>query len=311
MSRRIERKLAFAVLFSILFSLLIAHSVQVNAEILPSGDYRYTPNYDNQGKIISVNIVDYKNKSAESVSVPSTIDAGGERVPVVSIRYCTFRDATKLRKVTIPETVTELDYGVFYGCTSLTSVNIPKNVKSFGEFCFAYCESLTTLPMNNSIKSIPQNCFYDCKGLTSITIPGNVTEIQEGAFADCVNLASVTLGVPTKNIGQTAFFHCKYKSTVYKGSAADLKKMSISNQNSEILNSRVTLTESPGITGTVLQVRADVNNDNVFDISDATYAQKYLSGIIGDDVIISDLNSDGKVNIKDITRMRKILAKNV
>ena len=54
----------------------------------------------------------------EEVVVPATL--GG--CPVVSISSSVFSQSSTLRKVTLPDTLTELDPGMFYGCTAISEV---------------------------------------------------------------------------------------------------------------------------------------------------------------------------------------------
>ena len=85
------------------------------------------------------------------------------------IKDYSFQNCTSLASVTIPDSVTSIDWYVFYGCTSLTSVTIGNSVTSIGAYAFYNCtsmkyydftkhESVPTLSNKNAFASIPATC---------------------------------------------------------------------------------------------------------------------------------------------------------
>ena len=69
--------------------------------------------------------------------------------------------------VTIPDSVTTINYSAFYGCSGLTDVTIPDSVTSIGGSAFSGCSGLTgTLTIPDSVTSIGDSAFYGCSGLT-------------------------------------------------------------------------------------------------------------------------------------------------
>jgi len=69
---------------------------------------------------------------------------------------------------------------VFQDCTSLTNVTIPNSVTSIEYYAFSFCSRLTSIAIPNSVTSIGNWAFGGCSGLTSVTIPNNTTNISEG-----------------------------------------------------------------------------------------------------------------------------------
>ena len=70
-----------------------------------------------------------------------------------------FRDASKMKTIVIPDSVTSIGNLAFYGCSGLTSVTVGNSVTSIGDYA-----------------------FYDCSALTSITLPDSVTSIGNSAI---------------------------------------------------------------------------------------------------------------------------------
>ncbi|CAJ1377836.1 unnamed protein product [Effrenium voratum] len=81
---------------------------------------------------------------------------------------CVFKDCSSLASVTIPDSVTQIDFNAFAGCGSLASVTIP-----------------------DSVERILTNAFKSCVSLTCVTVPDCF--IEEDAFAGC---SALTLVVP-------------------------------------------------------------------------------------------------------------------
>ena len=123
-------------------------------------------------------LIEQEFKSIKKVIIPDSVTNIGEG---------TFFDLNALESVTIPNSVTIIDYGAFADCKNLTSIDIPNSVTSIGGWAFSDCESLTSVTIPDSVTSIGDYAFYDCKNLKSITIPDSVTSIGEDAFRDCEN----------------------------------------------------------------------------------------------------------------------------
>jgi hypothetical protein len=83
-----------------------------------------------------------------------------------------FEDCSSLTSVTIPNSVTSIEYYAFSGCSGLTSITIPNSVTRIGEQVFRGCSGLLSVTIPNSVTSIGTWAFYDCKSLNYITYEG-------------------------------------------------------------------------------------------------------------------------------------------
>ena len=151
--------------------------------------------------------------------------------------------------MTIPDSVTSIDYSAFAYCASLTSVYItdiakwcaidfganpfsytinlyvdntlvteliiPESVTSIGDYAFSGGKSLTNVTIPNSVTSIGDYAFRSCTSLTSVTIGDNVTSIGSDAFEGCTSLTSVTIPDSVTSIGGAAFSGCTSLTSVY------------------------------------------------------------------------------------------------
>lgn len=78
-----------------------------------------------------------------------------------------------IKKVVIPDSVTEIDSYAFSGCTSLSSLTLPENVTSIGYGAFSGCTELSNLTLPENLTSLGDR-FIQGTGIKSIMIPKNV-----------------------------------------------------------------------------------------------------------------------------------------
>ena len=95
------------------------------------------------------------------------------------------------KNTTIPNSVSSIGSSAFSGCSALTSITIPNSVSSIGSSAFSGCSALTSVTIPNSVKSIDGNAFSGCTSLTSVTIGSGIKSIEYGAFAECTELTDV------------------------------------------------------------------------------------------------------------------------
>jgi len=167
---------------------------------------------------------------------------------IISIGTCVFYNCNRLTTITIPNSVTTIDYGVFIGsyltsiqvengnnkydsrnnCNAIIDNNnqliagckttiIPNNVTSIGDAAFSGCSGLTSVTIGNDVTSIGDGAFSGCSGLTSVTIGNNMTSIGDYAFSDCSSLTSITIPNSVTSIGDFAFSGCSGLTSVTIG----------------------------------------------------------------------------------------------
>ena len=171
---------------------------------------------------------------AGDLAIPQSL--GG--YPVTAILAGAFGDCTGLTSVTIPDSVTEIDYGAFSGCndalfdtTTIPGVQLVDGwavdhtyslsghldltgVRGIGYYAFEGCSGLTSVTIPNSVMKIGYHAFEGCSGLMSVTIPDSVTSIGGWAFYGCRSLTSVTIPDSVTSIRRGAFAGCGGLSSV-------------------------------------------------------------------------------------------------
>ncbi len=177
-------------------------------------------------------------------SVPSSLKEvtvlGGTTICASAFESCGY-----IVSITIPDSITSVEYEAFYNCSSLTSITIPDSVTSIGKDAFQYCSSLqynvkdgvyylgnatnlyaavidadasiTSVVLPNGVKCIGYEAFYNCTSLAFVSIPDSVTNIGYKAFYDCSSLTSITIPDSVTSIGYSAFSYCSSLTSVTIG----------------------------------------------------------------------------------------------
>ena len=127
------------------------------------------------------------NGNADNVVIPKTYRG----IPVKIIEDRAFRYQTRLKNITLPDSVTSIGNSAFYGCSGLTSITIPDSVTSISDYAFEGCDGLTSVTIGNGVTSIGDYAFRGCTGLTRVTIGNGVTSIGYDAFNGCKGLTSI------------------------------------------------------------------------------------------------------------------------
>ena len=139
-----------------------------------------------------------------------------------------------------------------------------------------------------TVTSIGESAFQGCTGLTSITIPEGVTRIYNLAFYGCTGLTSVTIPEGVTRIGELAFYFCRGLTKITSKIAEPFAINSCFSSNEATLYVPK---------GTVENYKATTGWKNFKTILE-----------IGTEASVSgDVNSDGKVDVTDVTTIIDIV----
>ena len=203
------------------------------------------------------------NGNADNVVIPKTYRG----IPVKEIKDYAFRYQTRLKSITLPDSVTSIGNSAFYGCSGLTSITIPDRVTSIDNEAFSGCTGLTSIIIPNNVTSIGNSAFYGCTGLTCVTIGNSVTRIGSDAFYGCTNLFEVfnysplSLTIGASNYGYIAY----YANVVYKYENGGYISTDKDGFVITVVNNTKTLTAYSGDSSTVnIPYGVQTINNNVF-----------------------------------------------
>lgn len=135
-----------------------------------------------------------------------TIPAANTGKPVTILYDELFKNHKELKKVNIPDSVTNIGGFVFEGCENLKSVRLPAGLQEMWQYAFVR-SSIEIIEIPGSVTSIVPFTFKDCKNLTAVVIRKGVRRIRAKAFEGCENLELVAIPSDIE-ISHSAFDGC-------------------------------------------------------------------------------------------------------
>ena len=116
--------------------------------------------------------------------------------------------------VSLPTTLTRIDYSAFSNCVKLKTITIPDSVSWIGSAAFLGCMSLEHIHLPESLTKLQGGTFAYCSSLQEIIIPEGVLQTDSAEFKECTALKAVYLPVSLEHIGPTTF-NTKHAVTIY------------------------------------------------------------------------------------------------
>ena len=157
--------------------------------------------------------------------------------------YC--RDNSKIKTMTLPATVTEIDQTAFSGMIALTELEIPDQVKVLNAETFYGCSGLREVKLPENLSEIsPYNCFAECPKLDKFTISeknekftveSGVLLTKDGKSLVLVPPKKKTVTIPDSvTTIKTRAFYDSYATTITLGkNVVDLEEACLSGEKIE------------------------------------------------------------------------------
>ena len=181
--------ISITILFSVIPYITVANAAVDTNDTYSDGDWQYKYQDDN-----TVSVIGYNGK-AENIQIPANFDG----CDVTSVSSTAFY-SSHIKKISIPDTVTEIGWWAFYGCKNLSHV-------SFG----------------NRLKTIGYGAFMNCTQLKSIEIPPTISIIGDDAFAvSCTVNTNVFDPTLNKKVSTQKYYtDSSFKIIGYSGTYAE------------------------------------------------------------------------------------------
>ena len=132
-----------------------------------------------------------RNLGLDTIVVPSTYQ--GQTVTKIGMKYAdsigNFHtmgiNATDVRKIILPDTITEIYFygiggGAFSSCTNLEEIYLPDSLKTIGSQSFDYCTSIDTLTIPESVTTVGSDAFRGWTEEQTIYVPFKEGELPSG-----------------------------------------------------------------------------------------------------------------------------------
>ncbi len=175
------------------------NSLQISSNSGSSSGVRYDNwVYDvSEGNII---LTGYTGRDA----IPE-IPAEMNGIPVTALGDSLFLDNTRLKEITIPDTITSIGTGIFENCSELTTVRLSDGLQRIPNRAFYNCKKLSSVQLPSGLKTIGASAFTGCSALTRVDIPDTVTSIGGDAFLNCTGISDFSISKNLTNLGSHAF----------------------------------------------------------------------------------------------------------
>ena len=98
---------------------------------------------------------------------------------------------TKIERVKIEKSVTDIDKEAFLECKNLAAIDFPESVERIGESAFNGCTGIKAIELPKSVSKIEESAFGKCSEMLTLKIGEGIKEIHSAAFSDCVKLTDV------------------------------------------------------------------------------------------------------------------------
>ena len=152
----------------------------------------------------------YTTSSKAVVHIPKTIEYNNKNYCVTTIGFRAFFQCKQLKEISIPKTITKIEYEAFAYCTSLSKV-VVEDITAWCNISFE-CNG----PSGNWLFANDTNPLYHAKHIYindttevfNLIIPNGVTKIPNSAFVNCKNLSSIFLPPSITSVGKRAFLGC-------------------------------------------------------------------------------------------------------
>ena len=172
-------------------------------------------------------------KYLEEIVIPDTHNGK----PVTSILDNAFEGASNLKKITIPNTITNVGNDAFKDCDKLsfneydnalylgnaenpnlilvkaksgtiTRCNVHEKTAVICDKAFNACSDLSTIALSSGIKYIGDAAFKGCSALTEVSLPSGLPYINAETFSGCSKLNKIQIPAAVTTIGLSAFSNC-------------------------------------------------------------------------------------------------------
>ena len=130
-----------------------------------------------------------KNSTITSLSIPYSING----IKVTAIADNAFYKCTKLKEITIPDSVTSIGDNAFEYCSALTSIVVPSTVTSFGNWVFLYCSGLLSAEIKANVTTIDFNTFNGCSALKTISLSSSISSLADYTFVGLWSLETINV----------------------------------------------------------------------------------------------------------------------
>ena len=155
-----------------------------------------------------------------------------------------FEGQEKIKKLSLPEGITEIGESTFRGMSNLSELTGIDSVIKINDFAFENCAKLPSISLNK-VKFIGKNCFNGCSKFKQISLNSSLEHIEPGVFVGCnsIQVAAVPFNEQIQKLVDYGFTSKELKKVniitgnIQKGSfdGYQLESITLNSEIKEIL----------------------------------------------------------------------------
>lgn len=250
--------------------------------------------FDNQNKKLTVNgntyLKDYSSSynAQEWAKYKNSIDSLIIKNANGNIGSYAFSNLTKMKTVELCEGINEIKNDAFKNSVLLEKIIFPDSLKEIGENAFKNSGISGDLDLK-SISVIGDEAFYNCKNLKQIYIKNNADYIGFNSFGKCDLLENAVFYFDPDFIASNTFSSSN-NITVYCHIDSEIINYCKNNELKYICF-------------------GDIDTNQSINATDVVTMRIILLGSLSEyDLLTSDVNCDGIYDIRDLVKLKKIVA---
>ena len=237
----------------------------------------------------------------KEVSLPSTLTEIG--------KYA-FAYTYNLSEIALPENLQTIDEGAFYFNSALTEVTVPASVKNIGNYAFYSNTILETVNLNEGLVTLGDMVF-DGTALKSLYIPSTLTTAGSYPFGYTYDESTFEYSITPDFMalcteGSYGAQLCQGHGIAYTLVPTKNTAETVAPTHKPTTEATATTTKAKAQTTTTSFEKGDVNLDTNVDKIDTDDIQSYiayLKKLSEKSLKLADFDENGKVNIKDSTKI--------
>lgn len=163
---------------------------------------------------------------ATEVVVPESVEINGKNFIVTKIgnsnpKQEPFNGNHRIVSVILPKTIESIESYSFSNCRSLKKINIPEGITEIADGTFQDT-AIERMTLPSSMRKIQNSAFSYCYSLNSINIPDSVEEIGDYAFSSS-GLKSINIQSSIKVLGSGCFSNSRLQNITIEKSTEPLQ----------------------------------------------------------------------------------------
>ena len=145
-----------------------------------------------------------------------------------SVGEYAFTETTRLRKVCVSESVTEIGQRAFAYSAVESIAFAPERTQALAlaSYAFAYMTSLQSVAIPSCLTELPQYLFRGCTRLADVSLAEGVESLGSYVFRDCSALTAVVLPKSLTDIAGTAFNSSGIRAYYFAGTEEEAEGIS-------------------------------------------------------------------------------------